>query len=109
MKLIFLQEALDSMVDTEYWYAEGGSRAEGRGRSISGRQTKKWWLPSPRVPESGLSIAQRKWLGFQGKFVRQVLKAAKSINVHVLLQMPLPASRLILWAIVGNLLDFFMI
>ena len=109
MKLIFPQEVLDSMVDTEYWYAEGGSRAEGRRRSISGRQTKKWWLPSPRVPELGLSIAQRKWLGFQGKFVHQVLKAAKSINEHVLLQMPLPASHLILWAIVVNLLDFFMI
>lgn len=85
-----LIEVLDSMVDTEFWYAEGGSRGEGQTVSSGIRQTKKWWLPSPRVPEPGLSNSQRKKLGFQGKFVHQVLKAAKSINEHVLLQIPIP-------------------
>ncbi|KAL0330983.1 UNVERIFIED_CONTAM: Rop guanine nucleotide exchange factor 14 [Sesamum angustifolium] len=40
-----LIETLDSMVDTEFWYAEVGSRAEGRSRSAG--QSKRWWLPSP--------------------------------------------------------------
>jgi len=80
------------MVNTEFWYAEGGSRADGRGRNNGSRPSKKWWLPSPRVPESGLSTSQHKRLGFQGKFVYQVLKAAKSINEQILLQMPIPAA-----------------
>lgn len=76
-------------MNTEFWYAEGGSRAEGRGRSA--RHSMKWWLPSPRVPNSGLSAIERKKLGFRGKFVQQVLKAAKSINQNILLEMPVPA------------------
>ncbi|XP_059663069.1 rop guanine nucleotide exchange factor 14 [Cornus florida] len=83
-----LIETLDSMVSTEFWYAEGGSRAEGRSRSA--RQSKRWWLPSPQVPISGLSDSERKKLLHQGKMVHQVLKAAKSINENVLLEMPVP-------------------
>ncbi|KAK1272453.1 Rop guanine nucleotide exchange factor 1 [Acorus gramineus] len=82
-----LEEVLDSMVDTEFWYEESGSRAEGRPQP-----KKKWWFPSPRVPSSGLSASQRKRLGFQGKFVHQVLKATKSINENVILQMPVPVA-----------------
>ncbi|XP_062147035.1 rop guanine nucleotide exchange factor 14-like isoform X2 [Alnus glutinosa] len=84
-----LIETLDSMVDTEFWYAEGGSRAEGRNNS--GRQSKRWWLPSPQVPKTGLSDTERKKLLHQGRVVHQVFKAAKSINENVLLEMPVPA------------------
>ncbi|XP_058103765.1 rop guanine nucleotide exchange factor 14 isoform X2 [Magnolia sinica] len=83
-----LIETLDSMVNTEFWYAEGGSRAEGR--SGSARHNMKWWLPSPRVPISGLSTSERKKLDLRVKLVHQVLKAAKSINQHILLEMPVP-------------------
>lgn len=83
-----LIETLDSMVNTEFWYAEGGSRAEGRSRSA--RHSKRWWLPSPEVPTSGLSDSQRKKLLYQGKVVHQIFKAAKSINETVLLEMPVP-------------------
>ena len=72
------------MVSTEFWYAEGGSRAEGR------RQSRRWWLPLPQVPTSGLSETERKKLLNQGKVVHQVFKAAKSINESVLLEMPVP-------------------
>ncbi|XP_073102223.1 rop guanine nucleotide exchange factor 14 isoform X2 [Elaeis guineensis] len=85
-----LIDVLDSMVETEFWYAEDGSRAEGQSQSGGIRPSKKWWLPFPRVPDSGLSPSQRKRLGFHGKFVHQVLKAAKSINEEVLHQMPIP-------------------
>ncbi|CAA7411141.1 unnamed protein product [Spirodela intermedia] len=90
-----LVEVLDSMVETEFWYAEGRSRtaekaAQGGGGGGGGRPGKRWWLPSPRVPEAGLSRSQRKKLGFQGKCVYQVMKAVKSINEQILLQIPLP-------------------
>lgn len=76
------------MINNEFWYAEGGSRAEGR--SSSTRQSKRWWLPSPQVPIAGLSDAERKKLLYQGKVVYQVFKAAKSINENVLLEMHVP-------------------
>ncbi|XP_072988944.1 rop guanine nucleotide exchange factor 14 isoform X1 [Typha latifolia] len=91
-KLSSTEELLDSMVDTEFWYSECGSRAEGRSRNGGLRQSKKWWIPSPCVPESGLSHSQRKRLGFQAKIVHQVLKAAKAINEQVLIQMPIPSA-----------------
>ncbi|CAA2984500.1 rop guanine nucleotide exchange factor 14 [Olea europaea subsp. europaea] len=83
-----LLETLDSMVDTEFWYAEVGSRAEGRSRSAG--QSTRWWLPSPRVPTVGLSEKERKRLLHHGKLLYQVFKAAKSINENVLLEMPVP-------------------
>ncbi|KAK9077847.1 hypothetical protein SSX86_006185 [Deinandra increscens subsp. villosa] len=83
-----LLETLDSMTETEFWYEEGGSRAEGRSRNLT--QSKRWWLPTPQVPFGGLSDAQRKKLLNQAKFVLQIFKAAKSINEAILLEMPLP-------------------
>ncbi|XP_028755951.1 rop guanine nucleotide exchange factor 14 [Neltuma alba] len=83
-----LIEALDSMVNTEFWYAEGGSRAEGR--NTGAKQSKRWWLPSPQVPKNGLSDTERKNLLHRGRVVNQVYKAAKSINENVLLEMPVP-------------------
>ncbi|KAK3183483.1 hypothetical protein Dsin_030769 [Dipteronia sinensis] len=84
-----LIETLDSMVNTEFWYSEVGSRAEGRNKST--RESKRWWLPLPQVPTTGLSDTGRKKLLCQGKVVYQVFKAAKSINDNVLLEMPVPA------------------
>ncbi|KAL5099776.1 hypothetical protein RYX36_004103 [Vicia faba] len=83
-----LIEALDSMVKTEFWYAEGGSRTEGK--DTSEQHSKRWWLPSPQVPKTGLSDTERKRLVHQGRVVHQVFKAAKSINENVLLEMPVP-------------------
>jgi hypothetical protein len=87
-----MQEVMDSMIDTEFWYEESGNRADGRGKITGPRKSKKWWLPSPRVPEEGLSQFQRKRLVFQAKLVHQILKAAKSINEQVLFHMPIPAA-----------------
>jgi hypothetical protein len=87
-----MQEVMDSMVDTEYWYEESGSRADGRGKDKGPWQSKKWWLPTPCVPEIGLSQSQRKRLVFQAKLVLQILKAAKSINEQVIFQMPIPEA-----------------
>lgn len=76
------------MVNNEFWYAEGGSRAEGRSRGDT--PSERWWLPSPQVPSSGLSDSGRKKLMHQRRVIHQVLKAAKSINENVLLEMPVP-------------------
>ncbi|CAK7355907.1 unnamed protein product [Dovyalis caffra] len=83
-----LIETLDSMVSTEFWYSEVGSRAEGRTKSA--KQSKRWWLPLPQVPTTGLSDSGRKKLLNQSKVVYQVFKAAKSINETILLDMPVP-------------------
>ncbi|KAG5592292.1 hypothetical protein H5410_042806 [Solanum commersonii] len=80
------KEALDSMVNTEFWYTEVGSRAEGRSRSAG--ESKRWWLPSPQVPIAGLSDPERNKLLNQGKLVNQIYKAAKAINENVLSEMP---------------------
>ncbi|OMO93722.1 Plant specific Rop nucleotide exchanger, PRONE [Corchorus olitorius] len=84
-----LIELLESMVNTEFWYAEVGSKAEGRNKSA--RESKRWWLPLPQVPKTGLSDAERKKLQYKNKVVHQVFKAAKSINENVLLEMPVPS------------------
>lgn len=76
------------MVKTEFWYSEVGSRAEGRNKST--RESKRWWLPLPRVPEAGLSETARNKLLCKAKVVLQVFKAAKAINESVLLEMPVP-------------------
>lgn len=76
------------MVNTEFWYAEGGSREEER--DTNARNSKRWWLPSPQIPKTGLSDAERKRLFQQRRVVHQVFKAAKSINENVLLEMPVP-------------------
>ncbi|KAL3613807.1 hypothetical protein CASFOL_041881 [Castilleja foliolosa] len=81
-----LIEMLDSMVDTEYWYAEVGSRSSNAG------QSRRWWLPSPQVPAVGLSDIERKRLLHKGKLVNQVFKAAKLINENVLAEMPIPVT-----------------
>ncbi|XP_071730555.1 rop guanine nucleotide exchange factor 14-like [Rutidosis leptorrhynchoides] len=83
-----LLETLDSMTDTEFWYEEDGSRAEGRTKNL--KQSKRWWLPTPQVPVGGLADGERKKLVNQGKLVHQIFKAAKSINETILLEMPLP-------------------
>ncbi|KAF5749117.1 hypothetical protein HS088_TW04G01079 [Tripterygium wilfordii] len=80
-----LIETLDKMVNTEFWYTELGSRNKSRG------QSKRWWLPMPQVPTTGLSDYERTKLLSQSKVVHQIFKAAKAINENVLLEMPVPA------------------
>ncbi|KAL8170522.1 hypothetical protein V2J09_022326 [Rumex salicifolius] len=81
-----LIETLDSMVKTEFWYAEGSNHKAGKEGSV--RESKRWWLPYPRVPIRGLSVSARKGLISQGNVVHQVFKAAKSINQNILSEMP---------------------
>ncbi|GMH13684.1 hypothetical protein Nepgr_015525 [Nepenthes gracilis] len=56
------------------------------------RETDKWWIPTVRVPEDGLSEVTRKWLQYQRDSVHQVLKAAMAINAQILSEMQIPES-----------------
>ncbi|XP_024016661.1 rop guanine nucleotide exchange factor 14 isoform X2 [Eutrema salsugineum] len=85
-----LIETLDTMVDTEFWYSEVGRRVEGKSKIT--RESKRWWLPSAKVPKPGLSNSGRKKLLEIGNVVYQIFKAAKSINEHVLLEIPVPTT-----------------
>ncbi|KAF7138440.1 hypothetical protein RHSIM_Rhsim07G0141200 [Rhododendron simsii] len=83
-----LIETLDSMVSAEFWYTEGGSWAEGRSRRTS--SMRRWLVPLPQLPITGLSQNERAKMLNLGKVVHQIYKAAKSINETVLLQLPAP-------------------
>nr|GLL18077.1 rop guanine nucleotide exchange factor 14-like [Ipomoea trifida]GMC47803.1 rop guanine nucleotide exchange factor 14 [Ipomoea batatas]GMC54132.1 rop guanine nucleotide exchange factor 14 [Ipomoea batatas]GMC55980.1 rop guanine nucleotide exchange factor 14 [Ipomoea batatas]GMC60786.1 rop guanine nucleotide exchange factor 14 [Ipomoea batatas] len=84
-----LIDTLDSMVDSEFWYAEVGSRDDGQSKSVG--QSKRWYNPNPQIPQSGLSDAERKKLLDGGKLVNQIFKAATAINENVLYEMPVPS------------------
>ncbi|CAN8240608.1 unnamed protein product [Cochlearia groenlandica] len=56
------------------------------------RNDEKWWIPTVKVPENGLSEASRRFLQYQKDCVNQVLKAAMAINAQVLFEMEIPES-----------------
>lgn len=56
------------------------------------RKDDKWWLPTVKVPQEGLSDVSRKWLQFQKDSVNQVLKAAMAINAQILSEMEIPEN-----------------
>ncbi|PIA64961.1 hypothetical protein AQUCO_00100434v1 [Aquilegia coerulea] len=81
-----LIDYLDNFKDqNEFWYV---SKDADEGK----RKDDKWWLPTAKVPPSGLSDVSRKWLQFQKESVNQVLKAAMAINAQVLSEMQIPES-----------------
>lgn len=85
------QEYLDSFEgEQEFWYASKDADEPGKGNVP--RQDDRWWLPTVRVPPSGLSYAYRKWLQNHKDLVAQVLKAAMAINANILMEMEVPES-----------------
>nr|ACG29985.1 pollen-specific kinase partner protein [Zea mays] len=86
-----LLEYLDSFEgEQEFWYASKDADEPGKGNVP--RQDDRWWLPTVRVPPSGLSYAYRKWLQNHKDLVAQVLKAAMAINANILMEMEVPES-----------------
>ncbi|KAI4380022.1 hypothetical protein MLD38_006257 [Melastoma candidum] len=72
----------------EFWYVSRNSEESENGTLQ--RDDDKWWLPTVKVPPSGLSEASRKWLLHQKESVNQVLKAAMAINAQVLSEIEIP-------------------
>lgn len=83
-----LIECLDNFKDqNEFSYVSKDEAAQKGGNK---RKDDKWWIPTPKVPRTGLSEVTRKWLQFQKDSVNQVLKAAMAINAQVLTEMEIP-------------------
>ncbi|KAF3333132.1 rho guanine nucleotide exchange factor 8-like protein [Carex littledalei] len=85
MLLSYLENFKDQQ---EFWYASGNDSVKG----MEARKDDKWWMPTVKVPPSGLSIVSRKWLEYQRESVNQVLKAAMAINAIVLAEMEIPEA-----------------
>ncbi|XP_071911008.1 rho guanine nucleotide exchange factor 8-like isoform X2 [Coffea arabica] len=82
-----LIDCLDNFKDdNEFWYVS--SDADDSEKGV--QRDDKWWLPTVKVPPSGLSDASRKWLQYQKDCVNQVLKASMAINAQVLSEMEIP-------------------
>ncbi|KAM0944417.1 putative PRONE domain, Rop guanine nucleotide exchange factor [Dioscorea sansibarensis] len=73
----------------EFWYASRDDNGDAQNRKNQ-RRDDKWWLPTVKVPQEGLSEVTRKWLKHQKELVNQVLKAAMTINAQVLTEMSVP-------------------
>ena len=86
------QDTLDKFKDqNEFWYVSK-DEDESEGSTISQRSNDKWWLPTVKVPQNGLSEEARKWMHLQRDSVNQVLKAAMAINAQVLSEMEIPEN-----------------
>ncbi|KAI8016933.1 Rop guanine nucleotide exchange factor 9 [Camellia lanceoleosa] len=83
-----LMDCLDNFKDQdEFWYV---SKDDGSEAGKNKRDDDKWWIPTPKVPQNGLSDITRKWIQFQKDSVNQVLKAAMAINAQVITEMAIP-------------------
>lgn len=86
-----LLETLGSFTDTEFWYAESVQENSTYEMGCTFPDCKVW-IPIAKVPCCGLSDEARKHLSHQRESACQILKAAKSINEHVLSEMEIPES-----------------
>jgi hypothetical protein len=90
-----LLDSLDIYHEMEFWYVDRGIAVAEKINRVDSkdsvqRQEEKWWLPTPKVPVSGLSEASRKLLHHQRDATSQILKAVMAINSQVLSEMEIP-------------------
>ncbi|KAG5007671.1 hypothetical protein JHK82_025596 [Glycine max] len=86
------QDTLDNFRDqNEFWYVSKNDE-NSEVNSNSQRKSDKWWLPTVKVPPTGLSEPAGKWIQFQKDNVNQVLKAAMAINAQILSEMEIPEN-----------------
>ncbi|XP_073066978.1 rho guanine nucleotide exchange factor 8-like isoform X1 [Primulina eburnea] len=70
----------------EFWYVSRDADESEKGI----QRNDKWWLPTVKVPPTGLSEESRQFLQKQKEAVNQVLKASMAINAQILLDMEIP-------------------
>ncbi|KAL3839881.1 hypothetical protein ACJIZ3_024472 [Penstemon smallii] len=70
----------------EFWYVSKDAEESEKGA----QRNDKWWLPTVKVPPTGLSEESRQFLQKQKEPVNQVLKASMAINAQVLSDMEIP-------------------
>ncbi|PWA68753.1 PRONE domain-containing protein [Artemisia annua] len=84
-----LTDCLDNFKNqTEFWYVSKDANESEKGF----QRSDKWWLPTVKVPQGGLSEESRKWMQKQKDCANQVLKASMAINAEVLAEMHIPES-----------------
>ncbi|PSS01891.1 Rho guanine nucleotide exchange factor like [Actinidia chinensis var. chinensis] len=84
-----LIDCLENFRDqNEFWYVSRDADESEKGS----KRDDKWWLPTVKVPQNGLSDVSRKWLQFQKESVNQVLKASMAINAQILSEMEIPEN-----------------
>ncbi|TKY44628.1 Rho guanine nucleotide exchange factor 8 [Spatholobus suberectus] len=87
-----LIDTLDNFRDqNEFWYVSKNDE-DSEGNTNNQRKSDKWWLPTVKVPPTGLSDGAGKWIQFQKDNVNQVLKAAMAINAQILSEMGVPEN-----------------
>ncbi|KAK7379996.1 hypothetical protein VNO78_32314 [Psophocarpus tetragonolobus] len=87
-----LIDTLDNFRDqNEFWYVSKNDE-DSHDNINNQRKSDKWWLPTVKVPPTGLSEAAGKWIHFQKDNVNQVLKAAMAINAQILSEMGIPEN-----------------
>ncbi|XP_027359266.1 rop guanine nucleotide exchange factor 9-like [Abrus precatorius] len=87
-----LLDTLDNFKDqNEFWYVSKNDE-ESENNTKTQRKSDKWWLPTVKVPPTGLSDTAGKWIQSQKDNVNQVLKAAMAINAQVLSEMGIPEN-----------------
>ncbi|KAH0904471.1 hypothetical protein HID58_043974 [Brassica napus] len=88
---VMLTGCLDSFKDQDEFYYITTDSPESL-TSNSTRNDDKWWLPTVKVPPTGLSETSKTFLLSQKECVSQVLESAMAINAEVLSQMEIPES-----------------
>uniref|UniRef100_A0A0D3AD73 PRONE domain-containing protein n=1 Tax=Brassica oleracea var. oleracea TaxID=109376 RepID=A0A0D3AD73_BRAOL len=88
---VMLTDCLDSFKDQDEFYYITTDSPESL-TSNSTRNDDKWWLPTVKVPPTGLSETSKTFLLSQRECVSQVLESAMAINAEVLSQMEIPES-----------------
>ncbi|CAH8359062.1 unnamed protein product [Eruca vesicaria subsp. sativa] len=88
---VMLTDCLDSFKDQDEFYYITNDSPESL-TSNSTRNDDKWWLPTVKVPSTGLSETSKTFLLNQKECVSQVLEDAMAINAEVLAQMEIPES-----------------
>ncbi|KAG5022021.1 hypothetical protein JHK82_017897 [Glycine max] len=87
-----LIDTLDNFRDqNEFWYVSKNDE-NSEDNTNSQRKSDKWWLPTVKVPPTGMSEPAGKWIQFQKDNVNQVLKAAMAINAQILSEMEIPEN-----------------
>ncbi|CAJ1951759.1 unnamed protein product [Sphenostylis stenocarpa] len=87
-----LIDTLDNFKDqNEFWYVSKNDE-DPEANSNNQRKSDKWWLPTVKVPPTGLSEKAGKFIQLQKDNVNQVLKAAMAINALILSEMAIPEN-----------------
>ncbi|XP_015059442.1 rop guanine nucleotide exchange factor 9-like [Solanum pennellii] len=84
-----LIDCLENFKDaSEFWYVSKDADESEKGV----QRDDKWWLPTIKVPQEGLSDTCRKWLQYQKDCVNQVHRASMAINAQILSEMEIPEN-----------------